>query len=839
MRSFKNRDIFSLLLLSVAVFSLFLPALAGWRGIFQDDQAMAEFPWHYFLARHFQAGEIPRWEPDTWCGAIPFYARYYADTYYFPLWPLYLLADTGNPDHSYLLLALIPLLFHYLLASAGMYFFGRRGMELSSPAAFLTSWAYVFSPAFSYSYVWLPIVTVQAWLPWLLLVVVRLDRRFTWRSTSLTAAIIALMALAAQPPHLGYGLLLAFLLAAALGIRRVVRGQAARAWCSLAGLSGGMILSILLSAVYWFSLVDGMSHTEQHIGQSYQDMTGADGSMPPLYLVTLFSPEFFNTVTGGRQIWGGDISFEARYWEANLQGGLFVLFLALGGLCLLGRGRRSGRFWALFAGFLFFFSVLCVLGRHTPFYHWFYRLVPFISRFPFPIRFRLLECIAVSWLCGLGLERLREMEKPASARRVWGYLGFALLAVTVAGLWPQDFSAVPARWALLVPRDQPWMFPGLSEVWGSGHARWFLFRVAPGLLGALLVIPLAWRALTGRTRTRVVLVLVVFETFIHAAAAFYYGSYSRQFPLPQHQRVTRPENHRLLRTVVEQVEPRLRGTNLRWASDRLFLQNFARLTSTRALQGYDMKPLESRFKQAQEEAYGVPVDWPIYWSPQIPPRPGFLSSMSVACFFSSTDREIFPEEEVSLLSFSPPLYLHTNPGVLPPAYFQDRLILGSVEEQKDILLEGRGAEGAYLCGGVEGLVKAGVPVLHPPESPPPDSETAARFLRLQQVNQIKKLDVKKANLVEAEVLSTIPAMLVFSEVFYPGWRARLDGAEVPVYRVNYLQRGVWVPAGEHVLRLTFSPFFWILGAWISLLSWLGLGVFYLLARRRANLAEKD
>lgn len=46
---------------------------------------------------------------------------------------------------------------------------------------------------------------------------------------------------------------------------------------------------------------------------------------------------------------------------------------------------------------------------------------------------------------------------------------------------------------------------------------------------------------------------------------------------------------------------------------------------------------------------------------------------------------------------------------------------------------------------------------------------------------------------------------VFSEVYYPdGWKAYLDGKEVPIHRVNYLLRGVEIPAGEHELEMRFE-----------------------------------
>ncbi len=49
-------------------------------------------------------------------------------------------------------------------------------------------------------------------------------------------------------------------------------------------------------------------------------------------------------------------------------------------------------------------------------------------------------------------------------------------------------------------------------------------------------------------------------------------------------------------------------------------------------------------------------------------------------------------------------------------------------------------------------------------------------------------------------------LLFVSETYYPvGWKAYLDGKEIPIYRANYLFRAVVVPAGIHKLEMNFEP----------------------------------
>ena len=52
---------------------------------------------------------------------------------------------------------------------------------------------------------------------------------------------------------------------------------------------------------------------------------------------------------------------------------------------------------------------------------------------------------------------------------------------------------------------------------------------------------------------------------------------------------------------------------------------------------------------------------------------------------------------------------------------------------------------------------------------------------------------------------TKDGVAVFSEIYYPGWEAYIDGKEVPHGRADYILRVMNIPAGEHTVEFTFDP----------------------------------
>ena len=71
-----------------------------------------------------------------------------------------------------------------------------------------------------------------------------------------------------------------------------------------------------------------------------------------------------------------------------------------------------------------------------------------------------------------------------------------------------------------------------------------------------------------------------------------------------------------------------------------------------------------------------------------------------------------------------------------------------------------------------------------------------------------KLTAYGADYAQYDVESDKGGLVVFSEVYYPGWTAIIDGdpsKSVPVGRANYVLRAINVPAGKHQILFSFKP----------------------------------
>lgn len=100
------------------------------------------------------------------------------------------------------------------------------------------------------------------------------------------------------------------------------------------------------------------------------------------------------------------------------------------------------------------------------------------------------------------------------------------------------------------------------------------------------------------------------------------------------------------------------------------------------------------------------------------------------------------------------------------------------------------------------------------------TEEIAKFLNNEYENELNSANnssVAKVNIIDyrnlqikLKVETETPSWLVLSEVYYPGWKAYLNGKPTKIYRANYILRAIYLPVGRHTIEFRYIPLsFWI------------------------------
>ena len=75
----------------------------------------------------------------------------------------------------------------------------------------------------------------------------------------------------------------------------------------------------------------------------------------------------------------------------------------------------------------------------------------------------------------------------------------------------------------------------------------------------------------------------------------------------------------------------------------------------------------------------------------------------------------------------------------------------------------------------------------------------------QDTNSLVRITAYEPNKLTYEVNSGKGGVIVFSEIYYPGWTATVDGVEQELGRVDYVLRALQVKPGRHEVVLSFFP----------------------------------
>jgi len=106
------------------------------------------------------------------------------------------------------------------------------------------------------------------------------------------------------------------------------------------------------------------------------------------------------------------------------------------------------------------------------------------------------------------------------------------------------------------------------------------------------------------------------------------------------------------------------------------------------------------------------------------------------------------------------------------------------------------------------------------------------LLRGENLRGDAEIDYYSSNEIRLFARCDRTCLLVVSEKYYPGWEARVDGERTPIYKTDYVLRGVLLKPGDHRVVLEYKPSTVKLGRIASLstllliiISWIGIHKF--------------
>lgn len=114
------------------------------------------------------------------------------------------------------------------------------------------------------------------------------------------------------------------------------------------------------------------------------------------------------------------------------------------------------------------------------------------------------------------------------------------------------------------------------------------------------------------------------------------------------------------------------------------------------------------------------------------------------------------------------------------------------------------------------------------------SNESINKLKLSKDNKINNANIisYEANNVLIKTSNSDASILILTDVYYPGWKAFIDGTETKIYRADGLVKAIFVPEGEHTIEFVYLPESYNTGITISIITVLILVAIYFVSQNK-------
>ena len=818
----------NLLPILLTPFLLLSPIFLTGRALFWGTPLLQFVPWWEYAWKTLLAGHLPLWNPLVGMGA-PLLANYQSALLYPPTWVYFILYLLGGLKLMAWGQALL-VTFHLAWSGLGIALLIRR-LGLGILAQVVAGLAFGLSSYLVARSWFFSINATVAWLPWVILCLTPDSKRrentfISGRRFSMLAICLGMQLLAGHAQITWYTLLLTV----PWVVFWTVRVQSdtnvfcciSRIALDLLRLMAAVLLAFGIAAVQLIPTAEYLLQSQRSGAVDYQLVMTY--SFWPWRLLTLLLPGAFGSPVSG-DYWG-----YANYWEDAIYIGLLPLLLAIGGLLagifnrklfrshslemnenhqqeLIFPGSTSPRRLVWFLFIIFLIALVLALGKNTPIFPWLYLYIPSFDMFQAPARWMVWGVFSLSLLSGIGAEvwrrpvgwslywtRLVTMGTVAislgaglawykmgdispsfiSSTTIMGFLGLGIgiLSLTApprsliinednySRLQVDQSNPKPEIAPISLWRKRLFQFKPPAPVEHSPKRPYplFIWQWAVSLFIAIDLLVMNWGLVPAGD-------LSLYGPSPTARQVRSLADGGRLF-------ISKYTEHwlkyvRFLRFdtfYLDEDWNNLRATllaNSNMLDDIASVNNFDPLTPARFANWIEM------LDEASPESYRsllplMNVGVVEKLSNDKPDGVRFEKETGRWFYWAECSRVVKDPDEVCKL-----------------------IVDGGIDFNREVILE----ESAEIPDDDCATQKSRT------------SKSASHFLEI--------MDTRNPNRIDMRTITETPAWLVISEVWYPGWQARLDGEPVSILRANYLFRAVHVPSGDHKLTFTYNPFsFW-------------------------------
>jgi hypothetical protein len=583
------------------------------------------------------------------------------------------------------------------------------------------------------------------WTGWLLFAYRRLLYRQSWWYLLLTVLFTSFVVLGGHPQMSAIVLLVPISYFIFVYTIENVRSQR---WSELArGLGWSVLAAFLavgLTAAQVIPFVEWITYTARGSGiafDSFEMMTRH--SVRIQHLVTPFLPLAWFSPELSQSI---NFTAFSHFWEVSPFVGVLTCFVIVAGLVLVRDQNRKLIFY--FAG-MALFALVMSMGTYNPMYNFILDKLPYIRA---PGRFLLIWTFSLAILAGIFLDGLLRIllsanERSLFKRAVYVTTALALIAIAIVIWWNANDTNMLSQLQLqgyLANHD-----PNRVEVLLQRST--LIFAVT-----LLLVTGLFWLATLPAVKSShwgwLAISILVIEMVLFARPLV------RPFPISK---LIDPQNP-LANLDIDPSEVRIDGYREP--------PNYLTPTLDHVKNGEEHLALMNLLRD-REKAQQI------------------LS----ASYYASIKPIDHPDVELVQQKDSVFLYRHKNTS--PRIYAADSI---SLVNSDDLALE-------LVLGDSFNQIEQSALTISPEEESASVQDLGLSETERGEVNFLGEYISYGNNRILAKVALDRPAIVVFNELYYPGWQATVDGEQAEIYKTNYTFRGVIVSEGEHIIEMRFSP----------------------------------